>query len=210
MPALRSEAAEALPSQMCHLRTFSISAERLLKLPFSLVLFVFSLMKEGLDVSHRRTSRRQEPFMRLRQAIWAVLIAVLPGNAVLADKASLEDGLYEVHFRLELPHLEKYAIDQKTTICVDQGTPQWHDPPVPLLSQNDIFETCRIENVRKDSAGFSYEIVCPGRGSARAIADYVTTPNQFKSRVSIMQGAKNMTMTEVQSGRRIGSCNEPM
>jgi hypothetical protein len=145
-----------------------------------------------------------------RQTIWAVLIALIPPGEPLADELQLENGLYEVHFRLELPHLEQYAIDRKTTVCVDRGKLQWQDLPIPLLSQNDIFSACRIENLEQASAGFSYDILCHGRGSGRATATYVTAPDTFKSRISIVQGAKNMTMTEIQHGRRLGDCDPSM
>lgn len=144
--------------------------------------------------------------MNHRHMVWLTLIAMSLCPALLADDIQLRDGLYEVQFRLELPHLETHAIDRTTTICIDQGKPEGHQPPVPLLSQNDIFADCRIEDVEKEPAGFSYDITCTGRGSAKATATYVTTPDSFRSRIAIMQGAKNMTMTEVQHGHRLGNC----
>jgi hypothetical protein len=35
---------------------------------------------------------------------------------------------------------------------------------------------------------------------------YELSPNAFNGRVAMVMGAKNMTMTEVQHGRRIGEC----
>ncbi len=144
--------------------------------------------------------------MKVRSTAWAALVTLPFCSPVLAEPAQLEDGLYEVQFRLELPHLETHAVDRTATICVDQREPKPHRPPVPLLSQNDIFADCEIENAQKETTGFSYDITCTGRGSARATATYVTAPDHFKSRIVIVQGAKNMTMTEVQKGRRLGDC----
>lgn len=142
-----------------------------------------------------------------RQLIGAALIALAIASGSKADELPLVDGLYDVRFRLELPHLEHHAVDRQTTICIDRD--QRQSLPVPLLSQNEIFRDCQIDDVRKLDQGFSYDIVCAGRGSSRATATYVTAPGRFKSRIWITQGAKNMTMTEVQDGRRLGDCDPP-
>lgn len=144
--------------------------------------------------------------MIYRQVACFLLVAVMLNNAPRAQEIPLENGLYEVHFRLELPHLETYAIDQKATICVDQGKLDWQGLPLPLLSQNDIFAGCQIEKFQRDEAGFSYEISCAGRGAATAKASYALSSAAFIGRISIMQGAKNMTMTEIQRGRHLGRC----
>ncbi len=144
--------------------------------------------------------------MRFRRMAWIALITASASHAAQAEGLQLEDGLYEVQFRLELPHLETHAVDRSATICIDQAVLDQHLPPVPLLSQNDIFADCEIENVQHAQDGFSYDITCGGRGSAKATATYVTTPGRFKSRIAIIQGAKNMTMTEVQHARRLGTC----
>ncbi|MGI9418520.1 MAG: DUF3617 domain-containing protein [Geminicoccaceae bacterium] len=148
--------------------------------------------------------------MKHRHIAWAALMIPCLGSLSHAGELQLEKGLYDVRFRIELPHLEQYAVDRKTTICVDRDQLKRQELPVPLLSQNDIFSACRIDNVREDGAGFSYDIVCAGRGSGRATATYVTAPDGFRSRISITQGGKNMTMTEVQRGRRVGDCDPPM
>ncbi len=140
--------------------------------------------------------------MNFRHLLWAASLVLPFGGELLADAPSLENGLYEVRFRLELPHLETFATDREATICIDGRD----EPPVPLLSQKDIFSGCRIDDVRRNEAGFGYDILCPGRGAARATAAYATEPGGFRSRIAIVQGAKNMTMTEVQHGRRVGDC----
>lgn len=145
--------------------------------------------------------------MSFRQTTCLFLIALSLAGDLLAAEIPIKNGLYEVHFRLELPHLETHAVDQKTTICIDKSSSQGHGPPLPLLSQNDIFSGCRIENIRQNEADFSYDIACKGRGAARATAVYAFSADAFSSRIAIMQGAKNMTMTEVQRGRRLGRCS---
>jgi hypothetical protein len=41
---------------------------------------------------------------------------------------------------------------------------------------------------------------------AKARADYTLSADRFEGRIFIVLGAKNMTMTEVQAGRRVGAC----
>ncbi|MEM8952229.1 MAG: DUF3617 family protein [Pseudomonadota bacterium] len=145
--------------------------------------------------------------MNDRRVALAFLIAASLSGAANAEDLRLEDGLYEVIYRLELPHLEPHAVDRTATICIDQDNRELHLPPIPLLSQNDVFADCQIENAAEETDGFSYDIACTGRGAARATATYAIDADRFKSRITITQGAKNMTMTEVQRGRRLGRCD---
>jgi hypothetical protein len=54
-----------------------------------------------------------------------------------------------------------------------------------------------------------FDILCEGRGAAWASAVYRLMPDAFEGRIAMVMGGKNMTMTEVQSGRRIGACDPP-
>lgn len=145
--------------------------------------------------------------MNCRQAASAALFVIVLGSDVAADEPSLHSGLYEVGFRLELPHLERYAVERTTTTCVDEADLRSGGPSLPVLSQMDAFGKCLIENLQRDGAGFTYDVVCTGRDAAKARVAYTLAPDQFRGRIAIVQGAKNMTMTEVQDGRRIGSCD---
>jgi hypothetical protein len=115
----------------------------------------------------------------------------------------LPAGLYEVRFRLELPHLERWAVDKVRTVClpVEGGK-----APIPVLSGNMPFAGCRAMRLSREGPTLSYGFFYGCRDAARARASYLLTGQDFSGRVSMILGAKNMTMTEVQSGRRLGSC----
>jgi len=117
----------------------------------------------------------------------------------------LQSGSYEVTYRLELPHVERWAVDRTTTICL-AGEQEATSAALPVLSGGNPFGNCVAANVRQDGALLSYDIRCEGRDSARAHATYALSSGDFKGRISMVMGAKNMTMTEVQTGRRIGDC----
>jgi Protein of unknown function (DUF3617) len=135
----------------------------------------------------------------------AILLSIgLAGSAAVEPVNSpLQGGSYEITYRLELPHLERWAVDKQKTICISK----MQEPVLPVLSPNTPFAKCRTENWQQDGADLTYEIVCEGRASARAHAVYHFAPGEFQGRIAMVMGAKNMTMTEVQSGRRAGSCD---
>jgi len=75
-----------------------------------------------------------------------------------------------------------------------------------VQSANNPFAKCTAANFVRDGSSFQYDIVCPGRGAAKAHATYTLSADTFSGFVAMVMGAKNMTMTEVQRGRRIGDC----
>jgi hypothetical protein len=130
-------------------------------------------------------------------AAWLVL-ALGHGEA-----AMLEPGAYRVSYRLEVPHVERFARDTETTLCADRAMPP------RVLSPNNPLAHCPIGRVELGEKGFSFEIRCPGRlnDSARATAAYRWNTNRLEGRIEMVMGGKNMTFVEVQSWRRIGGCD---
>jgi Protein of unknown function (DUF3617) len=133
----------------------------------------------------------------------AMLVQVMAQAA--ADPLPLPSGLYDVTSRLELPHLERWGIDQTTRVCLFRRDEEIAIP-VPILSSNNPFEKCTTSHVVIENATFQYDIVCTGRDAAKAHAVYQLASGTFAGRVAMVMGAKNMTMTEVQSAKRVGTC----
>ena len=146
--------------------------------------------------------------MTVAKAAVAVMLVGLLAGAARADDEDmlLRGGSYEVTARLELPHVERWAIDKTTTICVPSADAAG-DAPLPVLSGNNPLAKCPARNIRRDGANLTFDIVCDGRNAARAHAVYTLMPRAFKGRIAMVMGAKNMTMTEVQVGHRTGSCD---
>jgi len=136
-----------------------------------------------------------------------VFVALLlrPPHPLLADPFSPPSGSYEVTARLELPHVERWAVDKIAIICIP-SVRSGGEIPVPVLSANNPFAKCAAANLVIDGATLQYDIVCPGRGAAKAHATYSLSPDRFSGHVAMVMGAKNMTMTEVQRARRVGDC----
>jgi uncharacterized protein DUF3617 len=140
----------------------------------------------------------------------ALSIAILLGMGVQSQLAWTDwrppqGGSYEITARLELPHLERWAVDKTAIICLPRFR-TGDELPIPVVSTNNPFAKCTTANLTADSSKLEYDIVCPGRGSAKGHATYILSLDSFSGRVAMVMGGKNMTMTEVQQARRIGEC----
>lgn len=145
--------------------------------------------------------------------LWTLLattISLMVAPPVLGqnriDEASLPVGSYAVTTRLELPHLERWAIDKTTTICLS-GHAANGQIPIPILSANNPYATCTAANLVIDHGKLEYDVLCRGRDSAKAHATYLLGADHFAGRVAMVLGGKNMTMTEVQRAQRVGDCS---
>ena len=142
----------------------------------------------------------------------ALATAMVLGMAVSAQPTWPEGrllpqtGSYEITARLELPHLERWAVDKTTIICLPPSVGD-DEIPIPIVSANNPFAKCSVANLTTQTQKLEYDIVCPGRGAAKGHAIYILSNDTFAGRVAMVLGGKNMTMTEVQQGHRIGNCN---
>jgi hypothetical protein len=134
-----------------------------------------------------------------------VLLLLLPIDAAAAGDRPLEAGAYRIRFRLELPHVERWAVEKTGTACL-AGLPVAGRAYLPILSANMPFRGCAIKALHATGKVLEYDIACPGRGAAKAHAVYTLSDGGFEARIFMTMGAKNMTMTEVQQGRRDGPC----
>lgn len=138
------------------------------------------------------------------RAASALIAALLAGAAQAGQgEALLQEGAYEVEVRLELPNVLSRGPDSTTTVCLPYGT----NGAFPVLSSNNPLARCPASSVQRDGTTLRFDILCEGRGAAWATAVYRLMPESFEGRIAMVMGGKNMTMTEVQAGRRIGSCD---
>jgi hypothetical protein len=122
-----------------------------------------------------------------------------------AEAPALEPGEYEVRVRLELPHLENTAATKLARICLTGDNSSAHS--LVALSDNNPLSRCPASNIREDGGTLSFEIVCPGRNAAIGWAKFAIQTHGFEGAIAMKMGGKNMTMTEHQSGRRVGNCD---
>lgn len=128
--------------------------------------------------------------------------AFLASAAPALGEGAPQAGAYEVRYRLELPHVENRT-EETTVVCLPQpGAPTGF----AVLSANNPLGHCPAANVRREGGALSFDIVCPGGNAAKAFALFDVTTDGFQGRIAMNMGGKNMTMTEVQRGRRQGDC----
>ncbi|MGB8633347.1 MAG: DUF3617 family protein, partial [Xanthobacteraceae bacterium] len=136
----------------------------------------------------------------------AILLAVgVVPQGTWAEGPLPQSGSYQLTARLELPHLERWAVDKTTIVCLPKVR-SGDELPIPVVSANNPFAKCTVANLAADGRKLEYDIVCPGRGSAKGHATYILSADKFSGRVAMVMGGKNMTMTEIQQARRIGEC----
>ena len=146
--------------------------------------------------------------MTLFRALFPTILVstIAQPQLLLANPLSPPSGSYELTARLELPHLERWGVDKTAIVCLSNSRGP-DEIPVPVVSANNPFAKCSATNLVADGSKLEYDIVCPERGAARGHAVYELSSNAFTGRIAMVMGAKNMTMTEVQRGRRIGECS---
>lgn len=132
--------------------------------------------------------------------------ALLAGPALAAEPAVLESGSYEVEVKLELPHLEDMTGKKMVRLCLTSEA-NGNNHGITVLSDNNPLSRCPVSNVRQDGGELTFDIACEGKNSAHASARYRLAPASFRGRIAMQMGGKNMTMTEVQAGRRTGDCD---
>jgi hypothetical protein len=130
--------------------------------------------------------------------------ALLVGASAQGEDAlGLQPGEYEVTVRLELRHVEMTAL-KVTTICVSGDNTGTRG--LVALSENNPLARCPAPNVRQDGHTLTFDIICPGGNQGVGSARYTIARQRFTGVVAMKMGGKNMTMTERQTGHRVGDC----
>ena len=139
--------------------------------------------------------------MRPFAPLAAAALAALAPAASAAEPAAMPEGAYEVVYKLELRHLA-LRDEGAATVCLSgvEAT------AFPVLSPNNPLARCPAQGIRRDGDQISFEIVCPGGNAAKAEALFELRKDGFQGRITMTMGGKNMTMAEIQRGRRIGDC----
>lgn len=106
--------------------------------------------------------------------------------------------------RLELPHVEDMGTKRTAKVCITESPVHG----IGVLSENNPLARCPTLNVKQAGNELMFDLVCEGHNQAIAHAKFRLWPDRFDGTFDIKMGGKNMTMTERQTGRRIGSCNE--
>jgi len=140
--------------------------------------------------------------MRSPALIAAAIGAIAAGSA--AAESPLLPGLYEVEVRISLPNVQDVARPLLVTRCI---TPDDADSGRAffVLSDNPL-KRCNLVDFEAASGKASYRIECPGPNRGHAIASFELGKTAYRGTINMNMGGKNMTMAEVQAGKRAGDC----
>ncbi len=143
---------------------------------------------------------------RRRTSLLACCVAATGYTIPAASETiALQSGRYEIEVRLELPHLDDRTATKVTQVCLSTEAGA-NNHGLAVLSDNNPLTGCPILNRYEDGRQIAFDIACEGKNSAKAKASYTVVQDRFQGRIVMQMGGKNMTMTEVQTGRRTGTC----
>lgn len=141
--------------------------------------------------------------LNMKVVVAAACLASI-AQAASAGDAALAAGVYEVTYRLDLPHLENRE-EKVVTVCLKNAGAA-DGVTFPVLSSNNPLSSCPVRNLKREGDDFSFDIVCAGGNSAKAKGAFSLGADRFQGAIAMTMGGKNMTMTEVQRGARVGDC----
>jgi hypothetical protein len=135
-----------------------------------------------------------------------VLAAALFSFTVPAvAETPLKPGLYDIELRVELPNLGDALPPKRIQRCMEKGEAASTGGFVVLM-ENNALANCPVSEQKSYGNRVTFQIVCPGGNSAKATAVFDLAGERFEGRITMNMGGKNMTMSEVQRGARVGDC----
>ncbi len=140
----------------------------------------------------------------MRRALLALITLVALCSPAIAGTV-LKEGAYEIEVRLELPYVSLSNTRKVERVCL--GTRQSATFGLAVLSNNNPLGTCPASNAKLSMGTLTFDVRCKGVNAAAGHATYEIMPEYFRGRIEMKMGGKNMTMTEVQVGRRVGACD---
>lgn len=136
--------------------------------------------------------------------IFFLIALAIPQVSTSAD-TGLREGVYEIEVRLDLPLVLDTNTRKTERVCLTAKKSLTLG--LAVLSDNNPLRKCPASNVAASVDALTFDINCPGVNSARGRASYLIAADSFRGRIEMKMGGKNMTMTEIQVGRRIDSCD---
>ena len=134
----------------------------------------------------------------------ASVVGALAATGAGAADSLLTPGLYQVEIRIALPNVQDVAAPMVLIRCVSPADLK-SGQAFFVLSDNPI-KNCALLDYEVTADTAIYRIACPGPNRGSAVAVFVTTGTAYRGSIKMNMGGKNMTMSEMQTGKRIGDC----
>jgi len=141
----------------------------------------------------------------MRASILTMAVAAVL-RATCADAAgpSLIPGLYRVEVRISLPNVQDVAAPLVVNRCIVRADLE-SGRAFLVLSENPL-KSCDLVDYEATTDTAVYRIVCGGPNRGTAVGTFETSTAVYHGTIKMNMGGKNMTMSEVQIGKRVGEC----
>lgn len=113
-------------------------------------------------------------------------------------------GVYEITTETLLPHLEenlRYATTRQKQCLGTQGASNLF----PILRQK-AFADCDLIGGQTVNERSNYTLVCRNPEAATGYAQFAISPFRISGVLDLKMGGKNMTLSQIISGPRLGAC----
>jgi hypothetical protein len=130
----------------------------------------------------------------------AVLLMAQPSSADPLPSP----GLYQVEVRISLPNVQDTAAPLVLTRCL--GPSDLRSGRAFFVLSDNPLKGCDLLDYQMTAGMAVYRIACPGPNKGSAVAVFETTATGYRGTIKMNMGGKNMTMSEVQVGKRLGDC----
>jgi uncharacterized protein DUF3617 len=144
--------------------------------------------------------------MRTRVLTTITLVAGLQATWADAADPTLSPGLYQVEVRISLPNVQDVAAPLVLKRCIVRADLE-SGRAFFVLSDNPL-KTCDLVDYEATADTAIYRIVCPGPNRGSAVGTFETSTTAYRGTIKMNMGGKNMTMSEVQVGKRVGDCEK--
>jgi hypothetical protein len=131
------------------------------------------------------------------------LAAILAASTNAAEPA-LSPGLYRVEVRISLPNVQDVAPPLIVNRCI--GLDELRSGQAFFVLSDNPLKACDLVDYEATTDTGVYRIVCAGPNRGTAVGMFETSATAYHGTIKMNMGGKNMTMSEMQIGKRVGEC----
>jgi hypothetical protein len=140
----------------------------------------------------------------MRGPLLITSVAAILATSTNAAELALSPGLYRVEVRISLPNVQDVAAPLVVDRCIVRADVE-SGRAFLILSDNPL-KACDLVDYEATADTAIYRIACPGPNRGSAVGTFETSTTAYRGTIKMNMGGKNMTMSEVQVGRRVGEC----
>jgi hypothetical protein len=141
---------------------------------------------------------------RLRALVAQASVVATAITSPSADALDLSPGLYRVEVRIILPNVQDAAAPTVLNRCVTLADLE-SGRAFFVVSDNPL-KSCELLDYQAAGNTAMYRIACPGPNRGSAVGSFEVTEAGYRGTITMNMGGKNMTMSEAQLAKRIGTC----